>query len=362
MDKFFPERYARAYADPRQEQLELRWQGVEECAKAIAIGQLPQLLLLTRGRPADPSFVNLFRDFFRAKDVNFKLRDNDYELQILAAEVALRLVKETPTARGDFVALASVTSGFLGLIPTPIELKDLMEASKEVLTSREIGIRKRRQLVPPVRERYTEALKAFLEKTGDGQPVTVTDATKALLREIGDEFLEMARHQNDVVRYVDEAQRTTEELNGLTLLYVSRYSDPLRATFEEAGNARPIAVAVELARITRFNLGLPNAVGYVDQLMQLEPPPSDPMPMNEAIDGVPMISPIENAATGLPGPLVPMSFCLTSSARDEDWRSIAAESLGLAIQPDRAANEWAMQLYNELVLAKAFEDLTTSGL
>ncbi len=116
MHKYFAEWYRAAGLQPKAEDLEKRWQGLESFAKKIKVQNALELVRLYYARPSqDSNFVDKYSASFQAVDPTFPMRENGLELRVLAAATIAHIVEKTRTNVTDAVALAMLCGYCQGL-------------------------------------------------------------------------------------------------------------------------------------------------------------------------------------------------------------------------------------------------------
>jgi len=116
MHKYFAEWYRAAGLQPKAEDLEKRWQGLENFAKKIKAQNALELVRLYYARPSQASdFVDRYSASFQAADPTFPMRENRLELQVLAGATVAHIIEKTRTTVTDAVALALLCGHCQGL-------------------------------------------------------------------------------------------------------------------------------------------------------------------------------------------------------------------------------------------------------
>lgn len=112
MHTHFADWYRLISIEPKPEELQKRWQGVEVFSEAVSAEQLPDLARLFYKLPIRSDvFIEAFRAAFKKADESFPMRDNDAELQVLAGSVLVDLLRYA-SDWGIASALAVVSASF----------------------------------------------------------------------------------------------------------------------------------------------------------------------------------------------------------------------------------------------------------
>ena len=253
MNKYFPERYGRVRPSPTREILELRWTGVEHLTSALKPADIVPLVLLARSAPSTEGEEKA-RATFVSADVNFPMRDNSEEIRVLAIEAIIKSIDDR-LAAADSLALAMLSSEFLGLVdPDPL-LSDALETARNHVERRQLEMRRPNAFPegPPVT--LPAALKAFGESVPADSQVLNSQGFRALFEASVSDLQQIRKYTQQSASVLRHQQMLTSEISALTLLYVTRYSETFRRPLAELNAERPIAVALELARVTQFEAG-----------------------------------------------------------------------------------------------------------
>src|SRR5438105_15806872 len=85
MHPHFADWYRRVHIDPKEDELEKRWQAVDAFDKKATSSDLADATRVFFGQPPkDENFLAKYRTEFKATDGGFAMLDNDAELQVLA--------------------------------------------------------------------------------------------------------------------------------------------------------------------------------------------------------------------------------------------------------------------------------------
>ena len=108
----FAEWYHIVSIAPSTEQIEKRWQAVEQITSTFTAQQMLEVVRLFQPDLISSSQTNAIVQAFQNADPIFPKRGNDVELQVLAASVIIDAISKTPTARTDAIALATICSSY----------------------------------------------------------------------------------------------------------------------------------------------------------------------------------------------------------------------------------------------------------
>ncbi len=96
MNEGFADWYRTISIEPKSEELQKRWRGVEEFASDAARDDVTSLARVFFGMPFVPEFVDRFRTTFKQIDDTFPMQRNDAELRVLAGATLLKLFEFSP--------------------------------------------------------------------------------------------------------------------------------------------------------------------------------------------------------------------------------------------------------------------------
>lgn len=125
MHQYFADWYRVTGIDIAAVPLEARWQAIETLVAGLKAPSAIELVRLAHQRiDSQASFVTEMRDIFKATDATFPMRDNDFEMAVLAAVAEVHLLESEGTHPADLVALATESAAFSHWTPALPELPD----------------------------------------------------------------------------------------------------------------------------------------------------------------------------------------------------------------------------------------------
>jgi len=245
--------------------LELRWQGVEGAAEKISKSNALDLVrLFFKLDLVDDSFESEFRGFFRAEDAAFPMRDNELELQVLAAAVITEVLNESDDDVGDLVALATSCVDFQGLRPKIV----LSEIIEEALIHLHVRSDQMRRLLKPIA--ITAVGKSVtMPEAAKTQPTdSVTwSAIQPLVEKLDVTPNRLVKPLNEAFEsLVDAINLQQEESNMLWWLF-SGHSRDLKMKMSDLGKGACIVAGKELADLTFIIPGPLAAEAFLDKVL-----------------------------------------------------------------------------------------------
>jgi hypothetical protein len=145
MHNDFADWYRRLDIEPKDEDLQKRWKGIENFHENATGADLAEATRLFFKMPAiDPGFLDRFRESFKAADASFPMRKNDAEMQVLAAG---SLVKQFENVRwSPLVSLYLLCGSAQGARTAPIP--EILQMAEGSLRSRSLALRSNGNGVP----------------------------------------------------------------------------------------------------------------------------------------------------------------------------------------------------------------------
>lgn len=353
MNKYFPERYSRVMPNATRELIDARWRGIERLARFIKREDIAPIMVFVRSGKFSSALDEQVRNVFKEEDVNFPMRDRNEELRCLVIETLI-LAIDQDDANADLLALGQVTSEFMGLAQPDVMLDDLLATAQHRVEKRRTELRTPADLPnSPVLAMKT-SLTGYLQTVPANTQLTNSPQFTALLESSNSDVELLQSYMGKTATALGQRQLICEEVNQLALLYVTKYSESFQQPLDELGQERFVAIALELARVTRFHLGFSSAKGYAAQLLRNPASAVESKQIVEIVESLGSNTLFNSLNSNAPDLLVPLSSCIRLHARDgANWRQIAQSTLNAGLEDTRPIVEIIAQLYNETLLSSA---------
>ena len=265
-DKF--SRWYRAVSlDDGRERRKARWEGVSEIARNADRNTAEGLLRLahkSRHAPA-ADVVGAIREAFKATDDTFEMSGNDRELQILAG-ACLAVMMETDEDVGAVAALIATTSGFGGARHPDLPM-DLAALGETAIARMGDANRSRPSLeaylkAPRKLDFDNAATKISEEQTFE----SVSDAFKLSATTVRATVSQLSKTLASAIDAIDDFLRVQDEELQMLWWLTGQRSSQLDCSFDAIPvDARPLVLANELARHTKFLPGPPSVRGILSR-------------------------------------------------------------------------------------------------
>jgi hypothetical protein len=148
MHRLFADWYREASVTINPSQLEQRWAGIEEFAsqKKNRLTRALQLIRIFYSMPGrSMELTEEYRDCYKKHDPSFPMRDNEFELQVLAGATLIHMIESWPDPTALHVALSLTCCSVQGLRPSP-PIPDAIAIAKELIAARSLKLRSRGRL------------------------------------------------------------------------------------------------------------------------------------------------------------------------------------------------------------------------
>lgn len=298
-------------------------------------------------------------DIMRAADPTLDLQPSDKEAQLLAGAV-LQAEIDDKSGLGNLAALGIVTTSF-GAVRQNAVMPSLVAAAEQALANAQFGAGGQTSAVVAAKrpDDVNEAIEAVgVVNTNYGQSVagaSTIAAIKKVADYAGSAHQAAATHANTAIAYT---RRLEEELRTYWWV-VGGWSDALRKPFKDLGqNEAAIRAGAELADKTSLPLGLFAAPALIDKVVRQDRKGRlTKSSLGEAVTGIDAVwrARFRTAAEGF-GDLLPITLALHLAAESgdaDDWQPSFKRRTRLAATTTMAALDLALQLYREIVLARA---------
>lgn len=308
----------------------------------------------------DPAEAKLLFDAMREADPTLDLQPSDKEAQVLVGTV-LQVEMNSKSALSGLTALGIVAALFGGVRQSTVMPNLFADAEQALANAQYASNTSPPNLVASKRpDDVNEKIDAVgVVSTNYGQAVAGPAAIAALKR-IADyadtAHTAAATQANTAIAY---ASKLEEELRTYWWV-VGGWSDHLRKPFRDLSQSEAsLRAGAELAEKTTLPLGLFAAPALIDKVVRQDR--KGRLTKSALADAVKGVDPawrarFQPAATSH-GDLLPVTLALHLSAESgdaDDWQPRFSRTTGINAQTTMGALDLALQLYREIILARAF--------
>lgn len=367
MHSHFANWYRPAAVEPRAETLENRWKAIEAFSEELKIGKALELVRLFFEMPLrNREFVGEYREAFKAADPAFLMKDNDFELRVLAGASIIELLENYErSSLTDATALAIACTLCQGMRSEVLNA-DVVEAARRYLSDESIRVRQIGN-IPSVEGTIKETDKSFAElKTAvEGNTVAgLKDPLTAVLKKLQLENKRIVDTANEAIGNLTLSLRIQREESNILWWLFGEYSRDLDRPF--VGMNLPavcLIAAKELADLTEFLPGPYASRGHLDGVLRLA---ENPLPNSTAIrNAVSDVTPewretiLDDAHLKEVNDLCPVHYALrkvTESTDGADWVAQFDKATGLKAKKAIAPLDLSVQFYQERLLLRAIQE------
>ncbi len=285
--------YREADLDPTADKVEKRRDAIEQFAserREIEARALDLVRVFYGLSPVDESFVEDFGTLFVESDPSFSMRENSWELQVLAGATIAHLIEQGPPGFGDMLSLAVVCGecqGLRGKVP----IYDLLQIALDRLLSRS-GSRPTSTSYPNIRmhdadwdPRISEMTNAFQLDSILELEEPVTAGFEQLVSSLNSLY-EATSKATDWLSEVLQVQQ--EEVNILWWLFGGFSRDLDRSFAELELRAACLVAGKELADLVMVLPGPLAADAFLSRMLStVECDPAAEVSIKDAVNGVP---------------------------------------------------------------------------
>jgi len=363
MHKYFAEWYRAAGLQPKAEDLEKRWQGVENFAKEIKVQNAIELVRLFYARPPQGSdFVDTYSTTFQSADTTFHMRENGLELQVLAGATIAHIIEKTRTNVADALALAMLCGYCQGLRQNVLN-GEIVGYARTYLAEKSIRVRESdgnfSVSAPDVD--MDELLDALTSAATGNSLTVIKEPIRPPFEQLAGAISELATSINNVgEKFTHEINIRREESDILWWVF-GEHSRDLDTIISEL--QMPFAALVagkELADLVRVVPGPIAASAFLDKMLRfVDPDLSKAISIKDAINAAPrewrrrLIE--ETAARGIDD-IYPVHLAMQKSLEFEkatEWLTPFDKIGDLKSKRAVAPLDLATQMYHERMLMRA---------
>ncbi len=358
MHKNFADWYAAVSLHRDAQTLEARWKAVETLGGRLKLAQVPSLVRVFFSLPSDDQLVDEIRTAARDEDKTYLSVGDANELAVLAGGVVAHVVAR-PSNIADAAALAVSCLDAQGLRHAA-RMQGVVDETMRYLANE--SIRERAIAESPVDDLNAAALNKQIAEKG-GVPVTdlntLWSAVDAVLKDI---LRKHAKHTESINLTLEKVlSRHQEESDILWWLFSEHSLDGTKAFHDLTIPEACFWGAKDLADLTRFLPGPFAAPALLHKMLRLvrNKVPAE-VGISDAVNACNMewkqkwVAAL--GANQVPD-LFPMLFAVARSVEvggGNEWSTAFEHATGLTAGARITPSKLALQIYNELLLRRAF--------
>lgn len=363
MHKYFADWYRAAGLQPKAEDLEKRWRGLENFAKKIKIQNAIELVRLYYLRPPQATdFVDRYSASFQAADPTFPMRENGLELQVLAGATIAHIIVKTQTEVTDALALAMLCGYCQGQRQNILN-GEIIGYARTYLAQEAVRVRESDgefEVTEP--DVDLDALLDTLTSAATGGNLTVIkEPIRPPFEQLASAISELVTSINEVGEKLTLEFNTRREESNILWWVFGEHSRDLDTRMAEL--QLPFAALVagkELADLVKVIPGPIAASAFLDKMLRfVDPALSKSTSIKDAVNAAPREwrgRLIEDAAARSIDDLCPVNLAIQKSLEFEkptEWLTPFDRISDLKSKGAMAPLDLATQVYNERMLMRA---------
>jgi hypothetical protein len=256
MHEHFANWYRLATVEPKAEILEKRWQGIEKFAATKTPAKVLELVRLFYQLPQqDDEIIAQYKTAFKNEDAAFLTKDNDLELQVLAASSLMHLlIPNRPSTEADVCALAIMTCLCQGL-RKEIILPDVITYAHQYISSESIRVREYSDLTQQtVKPKELDKSFAALKTAIDGALIpSLKDPLTSIIEHLQKTQNEFINTTQNNLKELEKALSVQSEESNVQWWLFGEFSRDLKIPFKDLKlPGACLIIAKELADLTLF--------------------------------------------------------------------------------------------------------------
>ena len=364
MHENFADWYRLVSIDPQQINLDARWRSIETYSKKLPkAAALDVVRRMFNEEPKATDFDQKFRNAFKKTDASFPMRDNAFEMSVLAAATVANIFDADDKSLSDAAALAIVCADFQRL-REEIPLYEIVELAQSYLNRRSNDLRSQSS--------YRE-IPMLTAKT----PVLSGDTTPALTKAEVAKMVQPALEKlnglpNELVSPVNAALAALgrqlflqqEESNMLWWLFTAHSRDLRRSIAHLELAPASILLGKELADLTTVLPGPVASEAFLSKMLETAQrrDGSENISVREAVSAEVLrdwkTQLVKSAGLDSLDDFCSLNFVLRQSAEIEnadEWATKCAKHTHIQVDDKMPPSALALQMYRERLLMKAMQ-------
>lgn len=358
MHRSFADWYRAASLEPRADELEKRWQGIDAFAEDSSASDLAELARLFHGLPQrDAKFAEAFRTPFKEADGAFAMEGNALELRVLAGAAIVRHI-EYGDGWAAAAALGLAVPACLGLRPPPVG--GIVEFAAADLT-RQSGLLRKKAAKPVPKFELAADLQAVKSHLQNNQVPSLADPLTSAIKQLAGAVGDLAAW----AKQAQEEQRLRQEESDVLWWLAGGHSRDLGVPLGELKSPSGCLVAAkELADVTGLLPGPYAAASFLHNALRAAHP--DLKASVAVADAVAACEPDWRktfaAADGLDAVLdlcpvhVAVRKCVEAEGK-KTWHAPFQSLTGFKATEKVTPLDLAVQAYRERLLVRAVREL-----
>lgn len=354
----FADWYRMLSVDLSQVPLDARWQGVEAATETITKSTALELVRSLFEKPSkNAEFDAEFRSSFRNSDSAFPMRDNNLEMQVLAAAVITEVLAADDVEIGDVTALAVSCADFQGIHPK-ILLSEIVNHCENYLHERSCELRKSK--IPVSIEPLAKS--PDLVEVAKSQPDTnvIWSAIQPTIEKLELAPNKLVKSINDAFSILVETMNLQQEESNMLWWLFSASSRDLKLKMSDLGLAASLVAGKELADLTQILPGPVAAEAFLDRILDSADQKKATLTLRDALN-TELVKDWKTKSTSqlnldICDDICTVHYAIRQSANsdnDVEWMPSFAKRAGLSADDQISRVTLATQAYRERLLMKA---------
>jgi hypothetical protein len=370
MHKYFAEWYRAAGLQPKAEDLEKRWQGLENFAKKIKVQNAIELVRLFYARPPQVSdFVERYSAALQSADPTFPMRENGLELQVLAGATVAHIVEKTRTTVTDAVALAVLCDYCQGLRQNVLN-SEILEYARAYLAEKAVRMRESdgNFAVTEPDVDLEDSLDTLITAATGTNLTSLKEPIRPPFEQLADAISKLAASVNKMGEKLAQETRSHREESNILWWVFGEHSRDLDTRMTEL--QLPFATLLagkELADLVKIVPGPIAASAFLDKMLRFaDPELSKSTSIKDAVNAAPRewrVRLIEEVAARGVEDICPVHLAVQKSLEVEkptEWLAPFERASDLKSKGAIAPLDLATQVYHERMLMRAVNIAGTS--
>ena len=351
MKQFFSESYSKVCLEPSREQLELRWQGIEQYSEKEDV-DFYQLVKLFYGLKTDNSFQQEFVKVFNDLDISFT-KNNKREICILVGTILAMLMEDSKVQLPVILAVICLSKYNID-----IAFPEIVERAYRKFS--EISAKIREQ-APTYKEVSTKSFADYAKTLGDIDTMEETQikGLATMCNSIASSISFLTKNQNEMQKIMDIYR---EDSNILAWI-CGEWSNELNAQLTKKTTQKSVALilAKELADLISVLPGPYAEKSFLKKMLNLCKSDTVTYTIVEIVDEVDNDEKqkiIDKYSCKDDAPdSTPILYSIKSALESnttETWKHVVANRMGFDIcEAKNSILDWAELMYFECMLIKA---------
>lgn len=360
MHRDFAEWYRAVALDPKGQELELRWRGVEYLAAKVDADDIVELARLTIRRPSiRPASLTKIQGAFLKYDPTFKLQKNAAELSILAGAALVHLMSREKTLQLGVAGALVLESAFCAGLRGEDSPRDFRTGANAFLMSVSHGMR--------ASAGWPSASKPSLKvdlSTAPSNPSILPSELEKVAKAVVDLHKE---HREWTATIHRRFQLQQEEIDVAWWVFGGRSSTLNTPVSKISPAAAPLVLGRELGGMITIEPGPQSSDALLERMLgylEVRPPK---VTLEEAVFATPsqwQREWVDEVGTDYTGDVLPVLAAVRQAAdgaKKSEWKTWAKRWLGISHTDSFTLFDLARQTYRECLAVRALAGLRNSN-